>query len=89
MKLMVLLRRMQKCYEGVDIKGNTHMIRKICKTLRKYQRVYESLPKKDKQPVQYYKGNISYMEVNKFRTVPESILIKMKRKSTKGSKIER
>ena len=77
---------MQKCYEGVEIKGNTDMIRKVCKSLRKYQRFYESQPKKDKQPVQYYKGNISYKEIN--ITVPESILIKMKRKSTKGPKIE-
>ena len=78
---------MQKCYEGVDIKDSTDMIRKVCKSLRKYQRFYESQPEKDKQPVQYYKGNKSHKEIN--ITVPESILIKMKRKSTKGPKIER
>jgi len=63
MKLMVLLKRMQKCYEGVEIKGNTDMIRKVCKSLRKYQRFYESQPEKDKQPVQYYKGNISTVDI--------------------------
>ena len=54
---------MQKCYEGVEIKGNTDMIRKVCKSLRKYQRFYESQPEKDKQPVQYYKGNISTVDI--------------------------
>ena len=54
---------MQKCYEGVEIKSNTDMIRKVCKSLRKYQRFYESQPEKDKQPVQYYKGNISTVDI--------------------------
>ena len=78
---------MQKCYEGLKIMEDCDMIKKVCKSLRKYQRFYERQPKKDKQTVQYNKGNISSKEINK--TVPESILIKMKRKSTTGPKIER
>ena len=78
---------MQECYEGVNVKGSSDMIRKVCKSLRKYQRFYESQLEKDKQPVQYYKGNISDKEIN--IKVPESILIKMKRESTKDPKIER
>ena len=54
---------MQKCYEGVEISRNTDMIRKVCKSLRKYQRFYASQPEKDKQPVQYYKGNISTVDI--------------------------
>ena len=54
---------MQKCYDGIEIASNTDMIRKICKSLRKYQRFYESQSEKDKQPVQYYKGNISTVDI--------------------------
>ena len=63
LSLNLNVKRMQKCYDGIEISSNTDMIRKICKSLRKYQRFYESQSEKDKQPVQYYKGNISTVDI--------------------------